>query len=300
MQKRNLRFAMLAVVLTASTLISRAQNCLICPQPVTVEAGANCVATVTYAVPTNCGPVTSSHPSGSTFPMGTTNVTLTAGNSTCMFTVTVVDTQAPNLSDPSATPNSMWPPNHKFWDIAVNYTVSDNCPYSCALQVESNEPVNDIGDGNTAPDWIILSNTKVKLRAERAGPLTGRIYTISVTCTDQTGNAVVKKTTVTVPHDMGKRKSERDPNSLALAEGFSVKVLSNPTRNYFTLNVASANTTDRLAIRVLDISGKLVESRNNILPNQTLTVGNNYRPGIYFIELRQGVESKKLRVVKSE
>jgi len=67
--------------------------------------------------------------------------------------------------------------------------------------VNSNEPVNGLGDGDTAPDWIITGDLTVNLRAERSGIGNGRIYTITVTCKDACGNSSVGSTTVTVPHD---------------------------------------------------------------------------------------------------
>src|SRR6185369_8070766 len=76
---------------------------LSCPSDITVSLPLNSTATsmaVTYPAPTatdNCSTptVTTSHPSGSVFPVGTTTVTVTAtdadGNqSTCQFTVTVL------------------------------------------------------------------------------------------------------------------------------------------------------------------------------------------------------------------
>jgi hypothetical protein len=88
-------------------------------------------------------------------------------------------------------------------DVTANYTATDNCPGSnCVLSVTSNEPVNGTGDGDTSPDWEIVDATHVRLRAERAGTGNGRIYTITVTCTDPAGNATVKTTTVVVAHNI--------------------------------------------------------------------------------------------------
>ena len=39
------------------------------------------------------------------------------------------------------------------------------------------------------------------LRAERAGPGDGRVYTLTVQCTDQSHNSATATTTVQVPHD---------------------------------------------------------------------------------------------------
>jgi hypothetical protein len=112
----------------------------------------------------------------------------------------------------SATPNSLWSPNHKWNSITVSYTATATCgtpPASvaatCSLSVSSNEPVNGLGDGNTAPDWQVMDATHVQLRAERSGTGTGRVYTITITCS--AGDPLVSSstaTTVTVAHDQGK------------------------------------------------------------------------------------------------
>src|SRR6185503_16010444 len=128
--------------------------------------------------------------SGSTFGVGTNIVVCrasdTSGNSnSCSFAVIILDTEPPVITGVSATPASLWPPNHKMRDITVNYTVTDNCGMpACVLSVTSNEPINGTGDGDTAPDWEIVDAHHVRLRAERAGTGNGRIYTIYIACTD--------------------------------------------------------------------------------------------------------------------
>jgi hypothetical protein len=79
--------------------------------------------------------------------------------------------------------------------------VADNCDPSpvCALSVSSNEPVNGTGDGDTGPDWVVVNAHQVQLRAERAGGGSGRIYRITVSCTDNAGGTGTASTTVTVP-----------------------------------------------------------------------------------------------------
>lgn len=111
----------------------------------------------------------------------------------------------PIISGVSATPNVLWPPNHKFEEVTINYTATDRCPNTCVLTVASNEPVKGIGDGNTSPDWEVLDAHHVRLRAERAGNGTGRIYTITITCTNDTNKkSFTEVVTVSVRHDQGK------------------------------------------------------------------------------------------------
>lgn len=188
----------------------------ICPPSIITNAApGQCSAIVTFA-PTLGDPiafpgvtVTCTPPSGSTFPVGTTTVTCIGGDNlgrrdTCTFTVTVIDNQPPVISGASATPNSLSPPNHQMITVTVPYTTSDNCgPVTCALSVASNEPINGLGDGDTAPDWVVVNAHKVKLRSERSGKGNGRVYTITITCTDPSGNRSTKKVLVHVPK--GKR-----------------------------------------------------------------------------------------------
>jgi hypothetical protein len=88
-------------------------------------------------------------------------------------------------------------------DETVSYTATDICDPSptCSLAVASDEPVNGVGDGNTAPDWIVLDAHHLQLRRERAGGGDGRTYTIIVTCGDDDGNVSTEHIQVTVPHD---------------------------------------------------------------------------------------------------
>jgi hypothetical protein len=92
-------------------------------------------------------------------------------------------------------------------DAKVN--VSDNCdldPVCQIISVVSNEPENGLGDGDTAPDSEITGDFTVDLRAERSGTGDGREYTITVECTDASGNTTTANTIVTVLHDKGKKK----------------------------------------------------------------------------------------------
>jgi hypothetical protein len=122
----------------------------------------------------------------------------------CTAIVTVKDTTPPVIKNVTATPNKLWPPNHKMVRITVGATVTDNCDPSpdCAISnVRSNEPVNGLGDGDMAPDWLITGPMTLDLRAERSGKGHGRIYTITFACTDDHGNRSNGTATVAVPRN---------------------------------------------------------------------------------------------------
>jgi 6-phosphogluconolactonase (cycloisomerase 2 family) len=107
---------------------------------------------------------------------------------------------APVITAVSATPNVLWPPNHKFVEVIIDYTVTDPCPNTCMLTVSSNEPPVD----DKEPEWIVVDAHHVELRAERLGDGNGRIYTITITCTNDTNKkSATQSVTVLVPHDQG-------------------------------------------------------------------------------------------------
>lgn len=112
------------------------------------------------------------------------------------------DRTAPVISSVTASPNTLWAPNHKMNDVTVTTVASDYCSGTptCAISsVSSNEPINGLGDGDTGPDWNVTGALTVDLRAERSGKGGGRVYTIVVRCADASGNETTAATTVSVP-----------------------------------------------------------------------------------------------------
>jgi len=143
-------------------------------------------------------------------PARDTTITLTVNDGqfidTDSMTVTVEDTIAPEI-EISIGATSIWPPNHKLVKVASVSGVSDavDPSPSVVITVTHNQATNGSGDGNTAPDWQVDANGDISVRAERDGSGTDRVYTITITATDASGNNSVVTTTVTVPHDQRKK-----------------------------------------------------------------------------------------------
>ena len=176
-------------------------SCSATLNPGAATATDNCSGSVSVS-----GARSDSQPLNTPYPVGVTTITWTAtdahGNSSSANqTVTVTDAQAPTVTNPSASPSSLWPPNHKMADVTVSYNATDNCGgVNCVIgSVASNESINGTGDGDTAPDWLIVDSHHVQIRAERSGNGNGRVYTITVVCTDGSNNVTTKTVTVTVP-----------------------------------------------------------------------------------------------------
>jgi hypothetical protein len=120
----------------------------------------------------------------------------------------VVDTTPPTLA-PKPSTTILWPPNHKLVDVIVMANAKDNCDGSPVISVvvSSSEPAEYDGDGNTIPDWEVVSIDQatgaiaLRLRSERSGKGDGRVYSIAVTATDASNNSSTSITTVRAPHN---------------------------------------------------------------------------------------------------
>jgi hypothetical protein len=95
----------------------------------------------------------------------------------------------------AATPNSLWPPNNKMVPVTVGIAkANEHWNLTCKIiGVNSNEPV-DKGD------VVLTGDLTLNLRATRLGVGVGRVYSITVRCTDPKGVYVDLTVTVTVPH----------------------------------------------------------------------------------------------------
>jgi streptogramin lyase len=103
----------------------------------------------------------------------------------------------PAISAAAPNPSVLWPPNHKMIPVNMSATTSGGCgAVLCQItSVSSNEPVDPDGD------WVITGNLTLALRAERLGDGTGRVYTITVQCTDGSGKSMIKTASVSVLHE---------------------------------------------------------------------------------------------------
>jgi hypothetical protein len=79
--------------------------------------------------------------------------------------------------------------------------------------------------------------------------------------------------------------------------GFNVKAWPIPSDNAFNIRVASDNRNDKVAIQVIDITGKLVLV-DSFDANKLYQFGTKLQSGIYFVRIKQGNNLQIKRVVK--
>jgi hypothetical protein len=76
-----------------------------------------------------------------------------------------------------------------------------------------------------------------------------------------------------------------------------ITIQPNPTTQAFTLAIQSPSN-EALTLKVLDLYGRVIETRAGFAANGILSLGNNYRPGAYYIEVQQGKQKLRLKAIK--
>jgi hypothetical protein len=115
----------------------------------------------------------------------------------------VVDITPPAISL-SVSPTTLWPPNHKMVNITVSVSAADDLdpePTVVLTSITASEGDDGLGDGSTVNDILVKENGDIYLRAERSGKNSDRIYTLTYTASDASGNTAIASATVTVPHN---------------------------------------------------------------------------------------------------
>jgi hypothetical protein len=287
-----------------------------CPDYVYVANDpGECGAMVWYPdlVPTpNCGGggvtivQTAGLPSGSFFPVGTTTNSFVLTNeqgmtAECSFDVMVFDTEAPVISNLSVEFDPFSPPNHKMIPVTVNFDVFDNCGIpTCEIYVYTSEPENGIGDGNTLVDTEVIDVHHILIRAERSGPGDGRYFYIVLLCHDESWNSDYRQVILFIPHDnrdgglIGPKSATISP--LPAGDPSGLQLWPNPSTGHFNLLVDAAPEVVS-AVRVTDCTGRILSAQKVTGP-QILRFGEELAPGIYLLNVRQGEQSKTLKMIK--
>jgi uncharacterized lipoprotein YddW (UPF0748 family) len=233
--------------------------------------------------------------------VGSFNITLTARDgsgksSNCIVRIHTEDKIPPVIGEVTANTMTLFPANHKMRDVTLTYSATDNCSnVNIVLSVTSNEP-----ETGREKDWEIIDNKRLKLRAERKGNGNGRDYYVTITATDASGNTSMETITIKVPHDQSAvtmQQESLNKATMAVHKGLQLKLLKNPSENHFTVLIASSSE-EHLQYRVLDHLNRLVESKRGIGANATLTIGTNYLPGTYYLEVVQGNEKATIKLTK--
>ncbi|MFC1477690.1 DUF642 domain-containing protein [candidate division KSB1 bacterium] len=123
----------------------------------------------------------------------------------------VAENSPPDVSNPTVSPASIWPPNNKMVDISIGgVTDADGDPVTIT--------VTEIADNEGSDPDDVVTGTSPQVRAQRDGKGSGRTYTIFFDAYDGT-ETVSAAVTVTVPHDQGNGKPKNGKGKPNLAKG---------------------------------------------------------------------------------
>ncbi|HEX6892292.1 MAG TPA: amidohydrolase family protein [Chryseolinea sp.] len=90
-------------------------------------------------------------------------------------------------------------------------------------------------------------------------------------------------------NDMTKEKTQKGK--------LIITAVPNPSRNYFTIRTQSSSK-ELLHVRVMDLSGTIVETKNGMVANTTFSFGNNFQAGVYIVEITQGSQRQILKLIR--
>jgi hypothetical protein len=79
---------------------------------------------------------------------------------------------------------------------------------------------------------------------------------------------------------------------------FGLKAFPNPTTSKSNIKLESNNYTDPITLLISDQSGRVVRLIPGLTAGQTIQLGSEYKPGVYFIEMIQGSNHKQLKLLK--
>jgi hypothetical protein len=86
--------------------------------------------------------------------------------------------------------------------------------------------------------------------------------------------------------------------NIDLVKEFTVNASPNPAKGSFVLQFNSDDANTGAIVRVIDATGKVIETFRNILPGKSVRFGELYSGGSYYVEVVQGSNRKVLQLLK--
>ncbi len=156
---------------------------------------------------------------------------------------------------------------------------------------------------------LISGQGTLSIVVEFAGP-TSATDTIRVIAVNDCGSSAQKKLKVALLtgtcRNAGKSNEQNVPPAITISTPTeisnitepNVTVMPNPSQHYFNLLATGYDPKIPIRMQVTDATGRTIETKQNVLNAETIQVGQNYRPGIYFATFIQGTRKKIIRLVK--
>lgn len=131
-----------------------------------------------------------------------------AGNEEAVKSISLkVDTAAPTLSI-ALDKTTLWPANNKLVTVTANVYALDDMSQIDTIVLTSITSSEKVDPDDIQEAHYGTFDTSFRLRAERTGKSSGRVYTITYMASDVAGNKTIATATVKVPHDQGHTNNE--------------------------------------------------------------------------------------------
>jgi hypothetical protein len=176
-------------------------NGMVTSDPTGVDCGSTCTAAYDICTSVSLSAISDANStfvgwSGACSGSGSCVVKMSSAKSvTAIFEGTIVDTTPPQVTV-TATPNILWPPNHKLMNVVIGGSAldSESGIASVVITVKDEYGIYNM----TVPGF----GSVIQLEAWRNGSdRDGRRYTITAVARDNAGNQSTAVTEVIVPHD---------------------------------------------------------------------------------------------------
>jgi hypothetical protein len=145
--------------------------------------------------------------------------------------------------------------------------------------------------------WTITAGAGTNTIKVSTG-LSGQNGNITVRAANSCGSSAAKTLTVTVTActiPIARTTSTINLNA-EVEPTINVSVYPNPSAVDFKIKVITTNQNE-LEYKVVNTFGNVVKY-STIEPNQTIIIGSDFKPGVYFLEVKQGLLRKTTRLIK--
>ncbi|SOD92497.1 putative Ig domain-containing protein [Spirosoma fluviale] len=131
-------------------------------------------------------------------------------------------------------------------------------------------------------------------------PGTGQ-YTLTATPYKNSGGGGTAGTALTLNFSVinqapGSRLGATEPQDF---DGLQVKYYPNPFTESFTVQV-QGQPSAKLPLLMYDSYGRVVLQRDDLAPEQIISVSSGFAPGVYMIQIGTGIESKRYKIIKAQ
>jgi len=117
---------------------------------------------------------------------------------------------------------------------------------------------------------------------------------VNATIADEQGVVTIKDG---VPPARTRNRAAVPVDEVMVAQKLSAQVLPNPFSGQVVLLIKSSKQQP-VSIQIIDVAGRVVETRQELTSNVSLKLGDHYRPGVYYGEIRQGNERVVVKLMK--